>query len=61
MVSLWPIPEEARKALENGEHVKLTNTGYPNNPSVVVGFEEHVDDSYEFCEWELTDGWKGEQ
>jgi len=57
MVSLWPISEDAREALESGEHVKLT-IPTPGYGSVVVGFEEYVSEDYELCEWETDDGWK---
>lgn len=57
MVTLWPIPSEAREALDDGEHVKLDLTSGGYDASVVIAFEEHVDDEYEVCEWEVDDGW----
>lgn len=55
MVTLWPIPSEAREALENGHHVQLTLD--PGGRKVVVGFEEHVSEGSTICDWEIENGW----
>lgn len=56
MVTLWPIPEEAREALEDGDHVLLELP--PHGSKVVIGFEEHVADEAQMCEWEVENSWK---
>lgn len=59
MTTLWPIPEDARDALEDGEHVLLKPAGQPNaDGGVVIAFEENVKDCFVICDWEPDDGWK---
>lgn len=59
MTTLYPIAKGGREAMENGKHIMLKRPGYPNaTGDLVIGFEEHVDDSFTVCDWKVDDGWQ---
>lgn len=56
MVSLHPIPEEARQELEDGNAVWIKPNGCPG---FVIGFQEDFDKAMPIkdWEWEVEHGW----
>ena len=54
MVTLWPIPEEAREVLEDGQSIKLKSPGKYGD--VVIAFAKDYPKAFE-CEWEPEENW----